>query len=90
MVQMLKHHDQQVQEAVRRARDKTKVRKVQAENSFFSGQCSFNTHTYYQHVVGKFRYNEKPFTYQHVVGKKATLILCIPCTVTVLKNWHRC
>ncbi|GJX43350.1 probable serine/threonine-protein kinase [Tanacetum coccineum] len=38
MDQMLKDHDRHVQEAVRRARDKTKVRKVQAENSFFSGR----------------------------------------------------
>ncbi|KAK9048329.1 hypothetical protein SSX86_032708 [Deinandra increscens subsp. villosa] len=36
--QMLKDHDRQIQEAVRRARDKTKVRKVQMENSFFSGR----------------------------------------------------
>lgn len=36
--QMLKDHDRQIQEAVRRARDKTKVRKVQADNSFFSGR----------------------------------------------------
>ncbi|KAL4555035.1 hypothetical protein LXL04_037646 [Taraxacum kok-saghyz] len=36
--QMLKDHDRQIQEAVRRARDKTKVRKVQGENTFFSGR----------------------------------------------------
>ncbi|KAI3809926.1 hypothetical protein L1987_19529 [Smallanthus sonchifolius] len=36
--QMLKDHDRQIQEAVRRARDKTKVRKVQVENTFFSGR----------------------------------------------------
>ncbi|KAI7751463.1 hypothetical protein M8C21_017681 [Ambrosia artemisiifolia] len=36
--QMLKDHDRQIQEAVRRARDKTKVRKVQMENTFFSGR----------------------------------------------------
>ncbi|KAI3769272.1 hypothetical protein L6452_00373 [Arctium lappa] len=38
MDQMLKDHDRQIQDAVRRARDKTKVRKVQAENTFFSGR----------------------------------------------------
>ncbi|KAI7733370.1 hypothetical protein M8C21_018622, partial [Ambrosia artemisiifolia] len=37
-VNMLKDHDRQIQEAVRRARDKTKVRKVQMENTFFSGR----------------------------------------------------
>nr|XP_043629150.1 probable serine/threonine-protein kinase At1g54610 isoform X2 [Erigeron canadensis] len=36
--QMLKDHDRQIQEAVRRARDKTKVRKVQAENTLYSGR----------------------------------------------------
>ncbi|KAI3753751.1 hypothetical protein L2E82_25813 [Cichorium intybus] len=36
--QMLKDHDRQIQEAVRRARDKTKVRKVQGDNTFFSGR----------------------------------------------------
>ncbi|XP_071725891.1 probable serine/threonine-protein kinase At1g54610 [Rutidosis leptorrhynchoides] len=37
--QLLKDHDRQIQEAVRRARDKTKVRKVQVDNNtFFSGR----------------------------------------------------
>ncbi|MFS7984436.1 putative protein-serine/threonine kinase CMGC-CDK-CRK7-CDK9 family [Helianthus anomalus] len=36
--QMLKDHDRQIQEAVRRARDKTKVRKVQVDNTLFSGR----------------------------------------------------
>ena len=48
MNQMLKDHDRQVQEAVRRTRDKTKVSKVQLENPFFSGRWPFNTHTCYQ------------------------------------------
>ena len=38
MNQMLKDHDWQVQEAVRRMRDKTKVREVQLENPFFPGR----------------------------------------------------